>query len=117
MKSKEASLKKQILDFLRLNKIFAWNNRNVGVYNPKTGHYIPSQIKGVSDIIGILPDGRFLAIEVKVNNNKPTIYQLAFLEEVLRNNGIAILAYSLDDVIDNLKDYLGENYVYNTTKS
>lgn len=101
---KEKDLKRQILEFLKLNGIFAWNNRNVGVYNPKYKTYIPSQIKGISDIIGILPSGKFLAIEVKVNYNKPTEHQKWFLETIKKYNGVAILAYSLDDVINALKE-------------
>lgn len=119
-KQQEAKLKKQILDYLKLKGIFCWNNRNVGVYNPKTGCYIPSPIKGISDIIGILPNGKFLAIEVKTNKNKPTKNQLWFIEEIKRNNGVGIIAYNLDDVIDELEPILHKEVkiygIYNSSE-
>lgn len=113
MKQKEARLKRDIIEYLQFLGIFCWNNRNVGVYNSKYGKYIPSTVKGVSDIIGILPDGKFLAIEVKVKPNKLTEYQKWFLEQIEKNNGIAVVAYDLTDVINVIKDYFsreGQDY-------
>jgi len=95
---KESDLKRQILNYLAYCGIFAWNNRNVGVWNAKYQKYIPSQIRGVSDIIGILPDGRFLAIEVKREGNKLTEWQKWFLNEINMRKGVGIVAYSVDDV-------------------
>ena len=60
-----------------------------------------SSPKGISDIIGIYK-GRFLAIEVKRDNQIPTPLQQAFLDEVKANGGIAILARSAKDVIEAL---------------
>jgi penicillin-binding protein-related factor A (putative recombinase) len=56
---------------------------------------------GVSDIIGVWK-GRGLAIEVKAPGEKPMPHQKEFLESWARAGGIAILAYSLDDVIKGL---------------
>ena len=95
---KESDLKRQILKYLAYCGIFAWNNRNVGVWNAKYQKYIPSQIKGISDIIGILPDGRFLAIEVKREGNKLTEWQKRFLNEINMRKGVGIVAYSVEDV-------------------
>lgn len=108
MKQKEAKLKTDIIEYLKFLGIFCWNNRNVGVYDKRKGKYIPSTVKGVSDIIGVLPDGKFLAIEVKVKPNKPTEHQRWFLEQVELNGGVSILAYSLQDVIDALKNYFSK---------
>lgn len=108
MKQKEAKLKTDIIEYLKFLGIFCWNNRNVGVYNPKYGKYIPSTVKGVSDIIGILPNGKFLAIEIKVKPNKLTEHQKWFLEQIKKNNGVAIVAYNLTDVIDGIKNYFSQ---------
>ena len=53
---------------------------------------------GTADITGCSKDGRFLAIECKIAPNKPTDLQEAYLEEVRKRGGIALVAYSLDDV-------------------
>ena len=66
------------------------------------GSYIPAQMTGIADILGILPTGRFLAIEVKRKGNKTTPNQDIFLKGITDNGGLAIIAYSLDDVISKL---------------
>ena len=99
---KESEIKKAILTYLKYQKIYAWNNRNVGMWNEKGQRFIPAPMLGISDILGILPDGKFLAIEVKAEKGKPTDNQICFIENILQYNGVAFLAYSLDDVIDNL---------------
>jgi hypothetical protein len=55
-------------------------------------------IKGAPDIIGCLPSGRFLAIEVKGPDGKASDAQLAFIGDVLKNGGLAFVARSVDDV-------------------
>lgn len=60
-------------------------------------------IKGAPDIIGILPDGRFLAIEVKGPGGKASIEQLQFLGEIAKNGGMAFVAFSIDDVARHLE--------------
>lgn len=67
--------------------------------------------KGVADIIGIY-DGRFLAIEIKMQGWKPPApgtkqykhyrEQCEFLEEVERNGGIGFFVKSVDEVIERL---------------
>jgi hypothetical protein len=54
--------------------------------------------RGVSDILGVLPGGRFLAIEVKAPNGKLTDHQKQFLEEVLSNGGFGLIARSPEEV-------------------
>ena len=55
-------------------------------------------MKGVSDILGILPDGRFLAIECKSPSGKTTTEQDRFLASVNARGGLAFVARGLDDV-------------------
>ena len=54
--------------------------------------------KGTSDIIACI-GGRYVAIECKIEPNKPTQAQLDFLERVRSSGGVGIVAYSLDDVM------------------
>lgn len=108
----EKPLEHSILDFLTMNKIFVFKVNNTGIYDPKTGRWRrPNSkhiIKGVSDILGTLPDGRFLAIEVKAPGKKYTLtmHQESFLKQVVKNNGVGFVADSLEDVQENLSSYL-----------
>ena len=53
--------------------------------------------KGTSDIIALYRKF-YLAIEVKYGDNEPTPAQRRFLEDVSECGGIAIVAYSSEDV-------------------
>lgn len=53
---------------------------------------------GSPDIIGILPGGQFLGIEVKVPGNKPTEKQKEFLARIDELGGKSFVATSIDDV-------------------
>lgn len=55
---------------------------------------------GSSDIIGIAPCGRFLAIEVKTPKGRATKEQLRFIEAVKAAGGIAGIARSVEDALD-----------------
>lgn len=61
-----------------------------------------SGVNGVSDIIGLLPGGRFLAIEVKTDRGKATPRQDKFIRDVNEEGGLAFIARSVDDVIERL---------------
>lgn len=99
---KESDIQKSILDYLKLKKHLVFKHRNVGIFKQDTGKYIPLAAgeKGISDIIGCTTQGRFLAIEVKMPGKKPTQDQLLFLANVQTHNGIGLVAWSLDDVIN-----------------
>jgi hypothetical protein len=53
---------------------------------------------GTADITGCSKDGRFIAIECKIKPNKPTELQEAYLAEIRKRGGIALVAYELTDV-------------------
>jgi hypothetical protein len=94
---KEQAIQAQILAYLRLKGYFVWKNSTVGIKKPD-GSYIPSHAKGVSDILGLTKEGRFLAIEVKRPGGKLSPHQEAFLEAIRANKGIGLVAFSLSEV-------------------
>lgn len=100
LESTEQEIQKSILDYLKLKKYLVFKHRSVGI-KKENGSYIPLAYgeKGISDIIACSPKGQFIAIEVKKKGGKPSPDQIRFLEEVKARGGVAILAYSLDDVI------------------
>ena len=90
-----------ILTFLAAHKIFVFRINTTGVYDAKRKKFRTLHgfsMKGVADILGMMPDGRFLAIEVKTKAGVQSFEQKHFEECVKKNNGIYILARSIDDV-------------------
>ena len=101
---KEGDIQSAILGYLAYRQIYAWRN-NTGAYKTEHGSYVRYGFKGSSDILGILPDGRFLAIEIKKpkpNKTYPTKEQKLFLKNIEINGGIAFVARSLEDVIEKI---------------
>lgn len=59
---------------------------------------------GCSDILGMLTDGRFLAIECKSRAGRLSPEQSAFLDAVNAGGGLGIVARSVDDVIQAIRN-------------
>lgn len=99
---KETHLVKQIIDYL--NYRGHWVQRtNAGAlrFTDAKGrsNFIALAHAGTSDITGCSREGRFIAIEAKIKPNKLTALQEAYLEEIRKRGGIAVVAYCLEDVI------------------
>ena len=62
----------------------------------------PLSEKGVADIIGCYK-GRFLAIEIKTDKGVVSDHQKNFLDRVTKAGGLALVARSIDDVINFLE--------------
>lgn len=54
--------------------------------------------RGVPDILACSPTGQFVGIEVKFGRNKASALQEYNLNKIREKGGIAILAYSLEEV-------------------
>ena len=68
---------------------------NVGVLKNAAGIPIRFGLAvGSSDLIGIAPGGRFLAVEIKTSKGRATPEQLRFIEAVRARGGIAGIARS-----------------------
>jgi len=96
----EGKVKKSIAEYLKNLGVFFWYNSSVGVWDAKRGYrrknFSPYAINGVSDILGILPCGRFIAIEVKAPGVKRgTPNQDEFIRKINRNGGLAFYANSV----------------------
>lgn len=104
MSTPEGLIKNAILDYLKLHHrdFLVWQNDSVGVYDPIKKIYRKNRSRhhknGVSDIIGLLKGGRFLAIEVKSAVGKVSPEQKEFITEVNEYGGIAFVARSVKDV-------------------
>jgi len=102
-RNEETSIQKNVLRALRAVGIMAWRANPIApplrfgdriVYRSNA-----TGATGVSDLIGVCPGGRFIAVEVKSSKGKLRPKQALFLDAVTRLGGIAVLARSTDDVV------------------
>ena len=92
----ECKIQEEIMKCLDKAGIYHWRN-NVG-----RKHNLYFGKKGSADITGILKNGIRLEIEVKDRDGKQSDEQIEFERMIKQNNGIYILARSVDDVVDKL---------------
>jgi hypothetical protein len=106
----EKAIENVILHWLNISGFYAWKNQSVGIFDPVKKIYRrsnnPYHIKGVSDILGVLPDGRLLAIEVKSKTGKPSDEQISFITRINHHGGLAFVARSLSEVQEILRSYI-----------
>lgn len=94
--SYEKTLQNAILQYLASRGIFAWR-QNTGAIKIED-RFLRFGALGCPDILGLLPNGKMLAIEVKSPKGKLTLAQKSFLEAIVKNGGIAIVAKRFQDV-------------------
>ena len=95
---KEQQIQNMILQFLYIKNYYAKRvNSGMVRMGNKIIRLAPA---GNSDIQGNTPDGRAFYIEVKAGKNKPTKLQQDFIENRLKENCIAFVAWDIDDVIE-----------------
>ena len=93
---RERDLQTAILTYLRAQRIPCWKIGS-GAFRVG-GRYVRMGQRGMSDILGILPGGRFLAVEVKLPGRPVSPEQRAFLELVRAAGGVGLVAYRVEDV-------------------
>ena len=79
----------QIRAYLRFKKIFHW----------KAWQGLGSE-KGVPDILGVLPDGRALLIEVKTARGRVSPHQEKFIQAARAAGALVIVARCVEDVME-----------------
>ena len=99
----ESEIRDQILQYLLGKGIYAWRDKQA-IKKMRRGYF--RDATGVSDILGVLPSGRFLAVEVKTPKGKTSVSQVEFLRRVSACNGVAIIATSIEDVQNALSEKL-----------
>ena len=99
----ENEVLKQCLEYLQIKGIFAFRNNTGAVKIGK--RFIRFGYAGSSDILGILPDGRFLAVECKrEKGGVVSPVQKMFLKEIQDNNGVACVVHSAKELAEILKN-------------
>jgi len=91
---KEQSLIEQVKSYLNgYPGLFYWKEHG-GIYGTA----------GIPDII-ICYQGRFIALECKSKNRKPTVLQQITINKINRAGGTAVVVYCLDEVKELLKQF------------
>ena len=100
-----------ILAYLKHHPLVAWVQRiNSGKVQTRHGSWFTGAEEGTSDIIGMLVGGRFLAFEVKRDEQaaradaKKKPKQVAFVDNVNDNGGLAAVVWSVEMVEEMLNN-------------
>lgn len=109
----ETKIQNRILLALSDAGCTVWRNETAGAWMGKQIHREGDQVTltnarmmtfglcvGSSDIIGITPEGLFLAVEVKTTKGRPTKEQLRFIDAVNDAGGVAGIARSVEEALD-----------------
>ena len=102
----EADILRAIMRVLKIHPRIAFAFRaNSGAMKSGDGErFMRFGFRGMSDVLGMLRDGRFLAVEVKRPSGRVTEEQKAFLDNVAEHGGIGFVARSVTDVWENLEE-------------
>jgi hypothetical protein len=98
MQGPEAAILRSCLEYLRARGVFCWRQNSGALATPGGGFMRATDIAGVADIIGVLPGGRFLAVECKSVRGRQVASQRAFQEAAERSGGLYVLARSVEDL-------------------
>jgi hypothetical protein len=99
----ENKIKSQVLKYLKLRQIKAWSNPS-GAVRIRPGKFMSFGLKGSADILGCLPDGRFLAVEVKAARGVLSPEQRDFLTDIKTLGGMAVLVRSWKELDQTLRE-------------
>jgi hypothetical protein len=100
----ESQIQTKIIKQLQSKGVYVWRNNNGGTWDPKMyggqgGYRASSQSKkGIADILGVLPGGIHLEIEVKSKVGKQSPDQAIHQKRIEALGGVYILARSVKDI-------------------
>lgn len=105
VKTLEADSLMEVLQALRTHNTVAWVRRQNTGAAKVGGRFIRFGWAGCTDLLGMMKDGRLLAVECKrPKGGKLSLEQSHFIEMVNHFGGCAFVATSAIDVTNNLGD-------------
>jgi len=108
----EKDIQRVVLQWLALAGVFAFRVNSGGMRwrdtKGKSRYMQFNGAEGCSDVVGVLPDGRALFVEVKRPGGKATEKQLGFLAAAQTAGAVAVVATGVEDLRGKLR---AEGYV------
>ena len=106
-KSKSNQLTDDVIRHLKSLGGMAYRLSSQGQFDAKQGRWRPGgQKRGLPDVIGILPNGCFIGIEVKIKYDKMSEFQNMRKAEILNSNGYYLITRNLEDFKNELKQII-----------
>ena len=96
----------EILNFLFQQRIFSWRQNTGGIPMIKDGFltgFRPSGKVGQPDIVGILPTGTYLGIEIKSGRDKLSEGQISFHSQARKAGAVILVVKDFPDFLDQWK--------------
>lgn len=91
-------LKNEILIEMSRRGAIVWNNPT-GVFFTRTGQPVRIGTAGAPDIMGVLPSGRAVAIEVKTGSGRLSKEQIIWRDALLAHNAVYIECRDINQLI------------------
>jgi hypothetical protein len=116
--ARESDLLAACLEWLHFHGVWCWRQNQGAIPLPRGGFRKFVGLKGVADILGILPQtvevvgagrltfGNLLAVETKRPGERPRPEQAAFLQKVNDLGGVGLCVHSLAELETQLRPYL-----------
>lgn len=98
----EAAALAEVLQTLKHHPLVAWCERQNSGVARIGGRFVRFGWRGCSDLLGMMTDGRLLAVECKAPKGRLQAEQQEFLSLVRRFGGVAFLARDCRDVLRKL---------------
>lgn len=109
----ESVIQQQVLRYLRARGIVVWKGGG-GAFRLKDAkgkmRYARFGTVGQADLIGLLPGGRLLAIEVKTLKGRCTPEQRLFLDTIAQQGGAAMVVHSVAECHEYITKIMGGPY-------
>jgi hypothetical protein len=117
-KTPEGRIKAACLRYLEKRRILAWNNPS-GAACVAPDRWVRFGKKGSADLLGCLPGGRFLAVEVKGPGGRLSPEQKRFLEEIRGLGGLALTVKSWKEIDSALREggYISDGPLFEEGKN
>jgi len=97
---KEAELLSFALNCLKQSGLVYWRVPNGPVMHSINGKMIRkcSPVKGFPDLAGVLPNGKFFAIELKTDKGRLSPEQIEWITKLNHSGAIAVVLRSKDEI-------------------
>jgi hypothetical protein len=88
-----------VLVELRRSGVLAWRNEVGHGYTMRGTPITYGLCPGSADIVGALPGGRFMGVEIKAGRDRVRPDQAAWARAVTAQGGLVVVAHSIEDAL------------------